>query len=255
MHFDLDDAVPLAGFTAPALDVEAEASGLVTARFCLGQFGEPVADGTEGAGIGGGVGSRRPSDGRLVDIDDFIQRVQAVDFVEGGCVRAGAHQRARQRFVERLDNQRRFAAARHARNGDKGAKRQIECHIFQVVAGGTVQDQMLAAAVSSLGGDIDAAVAGQVMAGQAVFMLHHFRRSALGDNLAAMDARTGAHVDKVVGGADGIFVMLDDDDGIADIAQTLQRCQQPVVIPLMQADGRFVQHIQNAGQSAADLAG
>ena len=44
VHLDLDQAVARAGLAAAALDVEAEAAGLVAARLALGQAGEPVAD-------------------------------------------------------------------------------------------------------------------------------------------------------------------------------------------------------------------
>ena len=46
---------------------------------------------------------------------------------------------------------------------------------------------------------------------------------ALGDDLAAVDAGAGAHVDDVVGGADRVLVMLDDEHGVAEVAQALQR--------------------------------
>ena len=63
VHFDLDQPVAGAGFAAPALDVEAEAAGLVAAREAFRQAGEPVADVGEGAGIGGGVRTRGAADG------------------------------------------------------------------------------------------------------------------------------------------------------------------------------------------------
>src|SRR3954468_1011587 len=44
VHFDLYEAVALARLAPPALDVEAEAAGLVAARLAFGQAGEPVAD-------------------------------------------------------------------------------------------------------------------------------------------------------------------------------------------------------------------
>ena len=44
VHLDLDQAVALARLAPAALDVEAEAAGLVAARLALGQAGEPVAD-------------------------------------------------------------------------------------------------------------------------------------------------------------------------------------------------------------------
>ena len=36
-------------------------------------------------------------------------------------------------------------------------------------------------------------------------------RRAFGDDLAAMDAGARPHIDHMIGGADGFFVMLDDD--------------------------------------------
>src|SRR5580692_4232562 len=69
MHFDLDHAIALAGLAAPALDIEAEAPGGIAARLGFRQFGEPVADGRESAGIGGGIRARRTPDRRLVYVD------------------------------------------------------------------------------------------------------------------------------------------------------------------------------------------
>jgi hypothetical protein len=81
VHLDLDDAVALAGLAAAALDVEGEAARLVAARLGLRQAGEPVADRREGAGIGGRVGARRAADRRLVDVDDLVDELEALDAV------------------------------------------------------------------------------------------------------------------------------------------------------------------------------
>jgi hypothetical protein len=45
----------------------------------------------------------------------------------------------------------------------------------------------------------------------------------LGYDLAAVDAGTGADIDEVVRHPDGVFVMFDHDDGIAQILQPGQR--------------------------------
>ena len=84
VHLDLDDAVALAGLAAAALDVEREAAGLVAARLGLGQAGEPFADRREGAGIGRRVGARRAADRRLVDVDDLVEVLEALDAVVRG---------------------------------------------------------------------------------------------------------------------------------------------------------------------------
>ena len=70
-----------------------------------------------------------------------------------------------------------------------------------------------------------------------------------------MDAGAGADVEHVVGGADRVLVMLDHDDGVAEVAQALQGFEQARVVALVQADRGLVQHIEHAGQAGADLRG
>ena len=105
VHLDLDDAVALAGLAAAALDVEGEAARLVAARLGLGQAGEPVADRREGAGIGRRVGARRAADRRLVDVDDLVEVFEPLDAVVRGRGLAGAVEPARDRLVERVDQE------------------------------------------------------------------------------------------------------------------------------------------------------
>ena len=84
---------------------------------------------------------------------------------------------------------------------------------------------------------------------------HDFGGRALRDDLAAMDAGAGADIDDIVGLADGILVMLDDDHRVAEIAQMDQRFEQPGIVALVQADRGLVQHIEHAGEARADLRG
>ena len=68
----------------------------------------------------------------------------------------------------------------------------------------------------------------------------------LGDHFAAKASRAGAQIDDVVGRLDGLFVVLDDDDRVAQVAETAQRGQQALVVPLMQADAGLVQDVEHA---------
>ena len=70
-----------------------------------------------------------------------------------------------------------------------------------------------------------------------------------------MDAGAGADVEHVVGGADGVLVVLHHDHGIAEIAQPLERFQQPRVVALVQPDRRLVEHVEHAREPRADLRG
>ena len=73
------------------------------------------------------------------------------------------------------------------------------------------------------------------------------------DNITAVFACSGPDIDDAIGRLHRIFIMFDNDKSIAGIAQALQGGQKLVVIPLMQADGRFIKDVQNADETGADL--
>ena len=72
---------------------------------------------------------------------------------------------------------------------------------------------------------------------------------ACGDDLAAMHAGARADIDDEIGGAHGVLVVLNDKDGVPDVTQTAEGVEQLVVIPLVQADGRLIEDIQNADEA------
>ena len=75
------------------------------------------------------------------------------------------------------------------------------------------------------------------------------------DDPAPVLPRPGPDVDHVVGHPDGLLVVLDHDDRVAEVAQPLEGADQPLVVPLVEADGRLVEHVEHPDQAAADLAG
>ena len=70
-----------------------------------------------------------------------------------------------------------------------------------------------------------------------------------------MNARTGPNVKDIIRLADGLFVMLHHNHRITLIAQVFQRCQQPVIVALMQPDTGFIQDIKHPLQARTNLAG
>ena len=76
-----------------------------------------------------------------------------------------------------------------------------------------------------------------------------------GHDPAAQHAGARPQVDDPVGGAHRLLVVLDDQHGVAHVAQLLQRVQQAAVVALVQADARLVEDVEHAHQPAADLAG
>ncbi len=86
-----------------------------------------------------------------------------------------------------------------------------------------------------------------------VRMGEHFRQRARGDEFAAAHAGAGAEVENVIGVPDGVGIVLDDEHGVAEVAQAGQRAQQAVVVALVQADAGLVQDVEHAHQAGADL--
>jgi hypothetical protein len=52
----------------------------------------------------------------------------------------------------------------------------------------------------------------------------------------------------VVGGQDRVAVVLHDEHRVAEVAQLLQRAEQPLVVALVQADRRLVQDVEHADE-------
>ena len=69
------------------------------------------------------------------------------------------------------------------------------------------------------GGDF----AGEIAAGERAGRVHDVGGCTGGDDLAAETAGAGAEVEDVVGVADGFFVVLDDEDGVAEVAEGFER--------------------------------
>ena len=117
VHLDLDGAVAGARLAAAARHVEAEPAGQVAADLRLLGLGEQLADVVEHAGVGGRVRPGRAADRRLVDVDDLVEVLDALDPL----VQAGRRLRLvdllHQRPVEDVVDERRLARARHAGDG------------------------------------------------------------------------------------------------------------------------------------------
>ena len=67
--------------------------------------------------------------------------------------------------------------------------------------------------------------------------------------------RSGARpeIDDVVGAPNRFFVVFDDDDRVAEIAQFLKCRQQPRVVLVMEADRRLIENIEHTAKPRSDL--
>ncbi len=143
----------------------------------------------------------------------------------------------RDRVIQRVVDQRRFARARYARHAHEESHRELERDALEVVTGGT-RDGKAALRVDPppLCRDRDLTVPGKVLPGERMWGTPDVLRGALRDDLSAVFARAGAHVDDVIGREDRVGVVLDNDHAVAQVAQMLECRQQAVVVALVQAD-------------------
>ena len=166
VHLDLDLPVALAGLAAAALDVEAEAAGLVAAQLALGRLREELADVVEHAGVGGRVAARRAADGRLVDVDDLVEVLGAVDAVVLAGAQLGAPVEARRHaLVQDLVDQRGLAGAGDAGDAGERADRERDVDVLEVVHARAAHREPLQRH-APLAGELDAAAPGEVLAGE-----------------------------------------------------------------------------------------
>ncbi len=71
----------------------------------------------------------------------------------------------------------------------------------------------------------------------------------------AVNAGPRPHVHDVIGRTDGVFVVFDDQHGVAQVPQPQQGFQQAAGVARMKADAGFVQNVQHARQFRSDLGG
>src|SRR5947208_3931425 len=133
VHLDLHETIALTRLTTPSLHVEGEASRPVTANLRLWQLREQLADRREQARIGRRIGSRRPTDGTLVDVDDLIDVLEPNDPFVRAWNDARSIEVAGERSVKDVLDQRRLPRARDAGDGDEDAEGNLDVEIAQVV--------------------------------------------------------------------------------------------------------------------------
>ena len=70
---------------------------------------------------------------------------------------------------------------------------------------------------------------------------------------ATANSRARPKVQNVIRAANRIFIMLDHDHGIPEIAQAFERFEKPLIVALVQSDARLVENVEHAHQPRSDL--
>ena len=259
IHFEAVRAVAFARFAAAALHVEAEPARLVAAALRFGQLRVEAADVVEQLDVRAGIRARRAADRRLVDDDQLVELVDAFDAIvvarlclcrPSDCVRSDS---ARMSFTSELLPE--PLAPVTQTNAPSGISTSMFLRLLwrapmtfsdalalpfciRRCSGTSILRLPLRNAPVTLRDSLGDLVGG-----------------ADGDDFAAADAGAGAEVDQVVGGPHRVFVVFDDDDRVAQVAELGERVEQALVVARVEADRGFVEDVEHADEAAADLAG
>ena len=249
MHLDLDGPVPFADLTSSARYVEGEPARFVTAGSSFGRGGEESPDVVEHLGVGRRVGTWGPADRRLVDVDHLVDVLQAFDPLMPSRHDPRPVQLRPQSFGEDVLDQSRLPGAGHPRHGDEQAQRNLHVDASQVVLGGTDDSDRLSPRLPPPLRHGDAASSRQVVAGDGVRFGDHILQCPRDDDVAAVLTSSRTDVDDVVGSADRVLVVLDDDEGVAQIPQSDEGLDEALVVPLVETDRRFVEDVEDPDQA------
>ena len=157
---------------------------------------------------------------------------------------------ARQRTLENVGDQGGLARTGDAGDRDEQAQRELGRDIAQVVFTRAVhREQACRVARTTVPRHVDATRTAQILSRNRGGGVDHIVNRASRDDFAAMLASARTEIDEVVGLANRFFVVLDDDDRVAEITELLERVEQPPVVALVQADAGFVEDIQHADEA------
>ena len=137
IHFQLGRAVALARFAAARRHVETEPARFVTTHARVGKLCEQGADVVEQLHVGCRVGPGRAPDGRLIDVDRFVQMRQPIDTAVGAGSPLSFVDLAIQHLPQDVVHQRTFARPADARDTNERLQRDGDVDAFQVVVSGS----------------------------------------------------------------------------------------------------------------------
>src|SRR5210317_1515309 len=99
--------------------------------------------------------------------------------------------------------------------------------------------------LSPASGDSDALPSREIGTGFRLFLIQQVWNGTTKDNITTVHAGTDPHIQDMICSQDCISIMLHDNDRIAEIPEFHQSIDQLLIVPLVQADARFIKDIEN----------
>src|SRR5258707_1535504 len=250
LHFHGDRAVALARLAAPARHVERKMPGGIAPALGIRSVGKRFANSIKrfqircGIRVGGATNRRLVDDNRFDDLRVALGAV--AEFLGAAAVAFG-----RQRAIQNIMNQRGLPRAADAGHHRQHSERNHQVHALQIVQRSAEQAQEFAVRLVAIVRNRNAQLSAEISPGERFLLAEHGLVRAREEQLAAELAGAMAEIDHMIRRQNRVRIMLDDQNGVAEIAQRFQDINQPLRIARMQADGRFIENVQRADQMRA----
>src|SRR5260221_6353929 len=254
LHFDGDGAVALTGFAAAAGDVEGKMAGGVAAALGVGRVGKDFADGVEGFHVGGGIRTRGAADGRLVDDDDFLDEMVAFETI-AELFFAGVVLFCGERAEDNVVHERGFSGTADAGDDGEDIQRNHEVDVFEIVHGSAEDAKKFSIWLVADIGNRYAQFAAEIFSSERLLIVEHVSVSAGKEELAAEVARARAEIDDVACSLNGVGIVLDDEDSVAEVAKRLQNLDEALRVARVEADGWLIENVERADEMRAERRG
>ena len=158
----------------------------------------------------------------------------------------------RERLVEDLVHERGLSGAGDTRDGDEPPDRKSTSIPF-LRASTPREREPAASVVLAPRRHEDPSLAAEELARHRAGRRRDDVEGPFADDLASVLPRTRTEIDDPVRGAHHLFVVLDDEHRVADVAELLERVDEPAVVALVEPDRRLVEDVEDADELRSDL--
>jgi hypothetical protein len=128
----------------------------------------------------------------------------------------------------------------------------LDVDALEVVLGRTEHAQFLSAATPPARRDRDREIAAEILRGQRALILQQVLERAREHHAPALLARPEAQIDNRVADANHVLVVLDDQHGIALVAELPEDVDEAQIVARVQTNRRLVEHVQRIDERRAE---
>ena len=254
LHFDLLETQTAAAVAASVAGIKRKARGREASGFGGRGITEEAADVLVDAEVDSRRGAGCFRKRGLIDHHDLIHFLVPFDrFYEAGGFLFG-RVLADQLAVKDIADEGGFARTGNSRDGAEDAEREFNREVFDVVVGDAFEGDV-AGGRAAFFRDGDGFFSREVVGGEGVFRGGEIIGGAAVEEVSARAAAAGADVHEFVGSADDGFLVLDDEEGVALVAEAAEDFDEARGVAGVKAHAGFVEDEEGVDERGAEAGG